>query len=95
MRRTNIYLSDDQVRALRYLAADEHQSVAALVRQAVDKYLVGVLPADGQTSRQRFDDLVRRVQARQTSAISGDEIEADITRARAEVRLAHRAANNG
>ena len=39
MRRTNIYLDDDQLRALKHLAVEEGQSQATLVRRAVDEFL--------------------------------------------------------
>ena len=39
MRRTNIYLDDDQLRALKHLAAEQQQSLAILVRRAVDEFL--------------------------------------------------------
>lgn len=91
MRRTNIYLDDDQLRALKHLAVDEGQSVADLVRQAVDLYLTQRL-ADDAVWREQFDQLLARVRSRVPPAATSDEIEADITAAREEVREAHRAA---
>jgi enoyl reductase-like protein len=90
MRRTNIYLDDDQLRALKHLAVEEGQSVADLVRRAVDLYLTQRLTDDDW--RGRFDDLLTRVRARVPAAATPDEIEVDITAAREEVREAHHAA---
>jgi hypothetical protein len=91
MQRTNIYLEDDQLRVLKHLAAEERQSVADLVRRAVDVYLSQRL-ADDDDWRARLDQLVARIQARIPQSVSPDEIEADITAARAEVKQARRAA---
>lgn len=41
MQRTNIYLDDEQLTALRQLADQRGQPVAQLVRQAVDAWLQG------------------------------------------------------
>jgi len=90
MQRTNIYLDDDQLRALKHLAAEERQSVADLVRRAVDDYLARRL-ADDADWRQRFDQLMDRVRSRVPEDVTTEEIEADVTAAREEVRQAHRA----
>lgn len=87
MYRTNIYLDAEQVRALRYLAAEEHRSIARLVRQAIDQYLAREF-RDGKDWGERFDDLVARIQQRIPSDVTPEEIEADITAAREEVRQA-------
>lgn len=73
------------MRALRHLAAEEHSSVAQLIRQAVDQYLVREFQDRGSWGR-RFDDLVARIQQRIPSDVTPEEIEADITAAREEVR---------
>jgi Arc/MetJ-type ribon-helix-helix transcriptional regulator len=91
MQRTNIYLEDDQLRLLKHLAAEQRQSVADLVRRAVDLYLSQRL-ADDADWRVRLDQLVARIQARVPQEVSPDEIEADITAAQAEVKQARRAA---
>ena len=90
MQRTNIYLDDDQLRALKHLAAEEHKSVADLVRQAVDGYLAKRLVDDAEW-RQRLDQLMDRISGRIPRDVSPAEVEADITAAREEVRRAHRA----
>lgn len=92
MRRTNIYLDDDQLRALKHLAVEEQQSLAVLVRRAVDEFLA-----------QRFKDradcgrAVRRARTANPEPhppqdVTPEQIEADIRTAREEVRQAHRAA---
>ena len=91
MHRTNIYLDEDQLRALKHLAAEDRQSVSDLVREAVDAYLARRL-MDDTAWRERFDRLFERVHSRIPATISPEEIEADITAAREEVRQAHRAA---
>lgn len=85
MQRTNIYLDDEQLRALKHLAAEEHASVADLVRKAIDAYLVPRFSSRKEWGL-RFDDLVERIQRRMPAGVTPDEIEADITAARAEVR---------
>jgi hypothetical protein len=87
MHRTNVYLDGDQVRALKHLAAERQCSVAELVRRAVDDYL-GQQTGSGRYWGQRFDDLVARIGSRRQATLPADEIEADITAARAEVRQA-------
>src|SRR5512133_3932048 len=81
MQRTNIYLAEDQLRALKHLAAEDKESVANLVREAVSDYLARRLSEDedwGQRLRELFD----RVQNRAPTHVPSDEIEADIAAAR-------------
>ena len=84
MQRTKIYLDDDQLRMLKHLAAEERQSVADLVRHAVDDYLARRLKEDTAV-RTQLEQLLDRVRSRIPDSIPGDEIEADITAARLEV----------
>ncbi|MCL4508319.1 MAG: ribbon-helix-helix protein, CopG family [Chloroflexi bacterium] len=90
MQRTNIYLDEDQLRALKYLAAEERQSLADLVRRAVNDYLAKRLAGDTEW-RQHFDRLIERIHGRTPEDVTPEEIESDITAAREEVRQAHRA----
>ncbi|MGH2364675.1 MAG: CopG family transcriptional regulator [Chloroflexota bacterium] len=90
LHRTNIYLGDDQLRALKHLAAEEHASVADLVRKAIDAYLVPRFSSSDDWGR-RFDDLAESIQRRMPAGATPEQIEADITAARAEVRLSRQA----
>jgi hypothetical protein len=84
MQRTNIYLEDDQLRALKHLAAEERQSVADLVRRAVDAYLAQRI-ADDADWRVRLEELMARIQARVPQDLTEGEIAADITAGKVEV----------
>lgn len=90
MHRTNIYLDAEQVRALRHLAAEDRCSVAELVRRAVDSY-VSTRLSDESEWRERLDDFLARMRARLPADVPSVEVEADISAARAEARLLHRA----
>ena len=89
MQRTNIYLDERQLKTLKHLAAEERSSVAQLVRRAVDDFLArrDVSNADRE---KRFDDLLARMRAH-SAGIPPEEIEAEITAAREEVRAIRRA----
>jgi len=89
MRRTNIYLDDDQLRALKHLAAEQQQSLAILVRRAVDEFLARRFSERGDWG-ERFDALVQRVQSRVPKDMSSEQLESDITAAREEVRQERR-----
>jgi hypothetical protein len=96
MQRTNIYLEEQQLKTLKHLAAEERSSVATLVRKAVDDYLARRLAERADWSA-RFDDLLARMRSRLPD-VPPEEIEADITAAREEVRAirrARRAASGG
>jgi hypothetical protein len=91
MHRTNIYLEEEQLRALKHLAVEERQSVADLVREAVDDYLARHM-ADETLWRERLETLLTRVRSRVPGDMPSTEIEADVSVARDEVRQLHRAA---
>jgi hypothetical protein len=91
MHRTNIYLDAEQVRALKHLAAESQCSVAELVRRAVDDYLARAFRGEKDWG-ERFDELVARIQRRMPADVTPEEIEADITAAREEVRERRRSA---
>ncbi|HEY7030103.1 MAG TPA: CopG family transcriptional regulator [Thermomicrobiales bacterium] len=90
LRRTNIYLEDDQIDALKVVAATRGSSLATVVRDAVDAYLRDQVVGD-LAWRTEFENLLDRVRSRLDSSITPEEIEADITEARGEVRQIHRA----
>ena len=91
MQRTNIYLDEDQLRALKHLAVEEQQSVALLVRRAVDEFLARRFEEHNDWG-ERFDALVSRIQSRIPAHLTSEQIEADIGAAREEVRQMHQAA---
>ncbi len=72
MRRTNIYLTDEQRAALAARAAAEGTSAAELVRRLIDQALLGA-----------SDDLTDDLAAIDVSfgALRGDELEIDVDRA--------------
>lgn len=90
MHRTNLYLEDEKLEALRDLAARQRRTLSDVLRQAVDAYLNESGAAD-KAWEDRLDRLLERVRSRLPQDVSPEEIEADITAARQEVRQAHRA----
>ncbi|HLH72642.1 MAG TPA: CopG family transcriptional regulator [Chloroflexota bacterium] len=89
MYRTNIYLDPEQVRALKHLAAEENCSLAELIRRAIDQYIAN-RAGDDATWHERLDAFLARVREGLPRDVSPEEIEADITAAREEVRQLHR-----
>jgi hypothetical protein len=87
-----MYLEEEQLRALKHLAAEEHESVALLVRRAVDEFLARRFQNADDWGR-RFDELVTRIQSRVPPGLTATQIEDDITTARAEVRQLHRSSH--
>ena len=98
MKRTNIYLDEEQARVLRHLAIEEGRSFTDLVREALNAYLaqrglastsrvVGPrrsIPPDEW--RSRFTDALWRIRANAPAGLAADKIESEITAAREEVR---------
>lgn len=74
MQRTNVYLDDDQLRMLRHLATEERKSVADLVRQAVDTYLMERV-ADDAAWREQFNQLLERIRNRVKKSASSEQAE--------------------
>lgn len=89
MQRT-IELPEEQVTALEQLAARERRSLDQVVQLAVGDYLVRN-GKDWSDWNRRFTAFVSDVRSRIPPDVTPEEIEADITAARAEVR-AERAA---
>ena len=89
MQRTNIYLDERQLRSLKHLAAEQRQSMADLVRSAIDDYLEKRIV--DEVWRTEWTDLLAQSHSRVPTAIAPDEIEDDITQASAEVRQARHA----
>jgi Ribbon-helix-helix protein, copG family len=91
MRRTNIYLDDRQLAALRGVADSRRSTVAALVREAVDEWLErnGVRSVEPDEWSRRFEALMtRRARTAASEGWRDEEIERDVTAAVAEVRRA-------
>lgn len=89
MRRTNIYLGDEQLTALRSLGERRGVSVAELVREAVDAWLAqqGVRTVTRDEWQRRFNRLLeRRGEAARRAGVSAAAVERDVARAVAEVR---------
>jgi hypothetical protein len=91
MRRTNIYLSEEQLNTLHAIAEQRAVPMAELVRQALDEWLraqgLRVLGEDEWLSR--FDALLsRRRRAVDGSRPSPTSVERDVARAVREVRRA-------
>ena len=92
MKRTSIYLEEEELKLLKHLAVEEEASLAELLRRAVRWYLATagrVRPAPQALSDQewdrRLDGLLAAIRAR-LPAVPPEEIEAEITVAREEVR---------
>jgi len=98
VKRTNIYLDEEQARLLRHLAIEEGRSFTDLVREALNAYLArrglastsrvigprrSVPPDEWQS---RFADALCRIHANAPAGVDADAIESEITAAREEVR---------
>jgi predicted transcriptional regulator len=91
MKRTNIYLEEEETRLLKHIAVEEQCSFTALVRRALHEFLERYqqegkrrVPRRDEWN-ERLDKLLARVRQR-TRSFSPEEIEADITAAAKEVR---------
>ena len=58
MIRTQIQLTDNQVRTLKKLATSRHVSVAGLIRQAIDAMIQSSPPVDAVERHKRAMDIV-------------------------------------
>ena len=91
-------MGEEELKLLKHLAVENNASLAALVRRAVRWYLATaagrVRPAPRVLSdkewNRRLDELLAAIRAR-LPAVPPEEIEADITTAREEVRQARQA----
>jgi Ribbon-helix-helix protein, copG family len=94
MKRTNIYLDDEQLELLRSLGERRGEPVAVLVREAVDSWLQAQgarrIPPDER--ERRFDALLRRRdQIWRELGVSEEEVEREVAEAIREVRQARAA----
>jgi hypothetical protein len=98
VKRTNVYLDEEQARLLRHLAIEEGRSFTDLVREALNGYLAQrglastsrvIGPRRTLASdewRSRFADVLGQIRAKTPADLCSDAIEAEITTAREEVR---------
>jgi hypothetical protein len=89
MRRTNIYLDERQLDVLNRLAESRDESVASLVREAIDTWLdqQGVESVSESEWEQRFRRLLdQRLIIRDQIAASDEEIDRDVIDAVRAVR---------
>jgi hypothetical protein len=90
MKRTNIYLQEDQLRLLKHLAVEEGRSFTELVRQALQEFLqrrhpTREPPLSPKEWNRRLEHLLARVR-RRTDPLPSEEVEADVTAAVKESR---------
>jgi hypothetical protein len=78
MRRTNVYLSDEQLSRLRLVGERRGVPVATLVREAIDSWLAehGVEVVSEDEWKRRFDELLGR---RRRVAAAQRFVEADVS----------------
>lgn len=89
MKRTNIYLSDQQLAALQALGDHRGQPMSELIRQAIDEWLgdQGVQILDEDSWTRRFDELLaRRRTVAQSRSPSQAAVNDDVASAVREVR---------
>jgi Ribbon-helix-helix protein, copG family len=89
MRRTNIYLAEDQIRALQALSDRRGAPMAELVREAIDEWLKsqGVQVLDEDEWAKRFETLLARRRAvGKRRSPSPTELDRDVAEAIREVR---------
>ena len=94
MQRTNVYLSEEQLDALRRLSERRGEPVAQLVRHAIDTWLSSqnVRPVREDERERRFGELLsRRRQLAGKRGWTEDEVERDVLAAVREVRKARTA----
>ncbi len=97
MRRTNVYLDEEQARLLRHLAVEEGRSLTDLVREVLNDYLAqrGLASRSRVAGRRReltsdewrsrFVDVLGRIRASAPANPTDDAIETEITAAREEI----------
>jgi len=90
MKRTNIYIDEEQLRLLKHVAVEEGSSFTELVRKALQQFLESYAERGNRSSveenwNQRMERLLTRIHER-APIFSSDEAEADVTAASDEVR---------
>jgi Ribbon-helix-helix protein, copG family len=94
MRRTNIYLSEDQLDLLQQVATLQGRPVSELVREAIDDWLQaqGARRVTRDEWERRFDELLnRRDRIWRENKWDAEQVERDVMDAVREVRRARAA----
>jgi hypothetical protein len=91
VKRTNVYLEDEQLRALKHIAIEEGVSFTELVRRALSVFTAAYEREGIRPWEERFDRLVAQVRERAES-FSAQETEREITSASTEARRARKRA---
>ncbi len=94
MKRTNVYLSDEQLTRLRLVGERRRIPVAVLVREAVDRWLAeqGVEVVAQDEWERRFDELLRRrTEIARDRDFDEERVTADVAEAVRDVRRARTA----
>ncbi len=91
MKRTNVYLDDEQLRALKHIAVEEGVSFTELVRRALSLFAAAYGTTGMPPWEERLDRLVTQVRER-AEPFSTQETEREITAASAEARRARKRA---
>lgn len=85
MKRTNVYLDENQLRELKHIAVEEGLSFTELVRRTLSALIEGYRREGTPPWEERLDTLVAQVRER-NERYGSKETEEDITAASAEVR---------
>ena len=85
MKRTNVYLDEEQLRELKHIAVEEGLSFTELVRRTLSALIEGYRKEGIPLWEDRLDALVSQVRER-SEPYGSKETEEDITAASTEVR---------
>lgn len=92
MRRTNVYLDEEQLRVLKHIAVEEGLSFTELVRRALSRFADAYRGEGLPPWEERLDRLVAQVREK-AEPFSAKETEREITAASAEARSAKKHAS--
>jgi hypothetical protein len=89
MKRTNVYLDEEELRALKHIAVEEGLSFTELVRRALSIFTEAYRKKGLPPWEERIDSLIAQVRAR-AGSFPAPETERDVSAASAEVRSARK-----